>query len=101
MRPTLLFSLACAFLIGCAKTPQVVQVQVPVPVPCPEPPAVSRPALPIAQLQAGASIQEVLRAYAATVALLEGYAGQLETLLDGYRPAAPGATPSPAPQEAP
>lgn len=72
-------------LVGCASSP--VRAQIPVAVPCPPPPAVARPALPIAELTAESQPDAVMRAYAATVEALMGYAGELELLLDGYRPA--------------
>lgn len=82
--------LASALLAGCAAQPPrvvVQQVKVPVPVemPCPAPSVPARPRLPIAGLQPGASPADVARAYVATVAVLEGYAVQLEQLLGVQR----------------
>ncbi len=77
-------------LAGCAApAPRVVvqQVKVPVPVqvPCPAPSVPARPHLPIADLAPGAPPADVARAYVATVAVLEGYAAQLEQLLGARR----------------
>lgn len=70
-------------LSGCASAP--VNAEIPVAVPCPPPPAVARPALPIADLIAESPPDAVMRAYAATVQTLMGYARELELLLNGYR----------------
>lgn len=72
-------------LAGCATTPRPPTAEIPVPVPCPPPPPLSRPALPIAQLSADSPAPVVMRAYAASVNILQGYARQLEMLLSGYR----------------
>lgn len=79
---------------GCAhRPPQTVTVQGPVAVPCPPPPIVNRPALPLSDLTPESGPDAVMRAYAASVAALMGYAAELERLLDGYRqlPEAPHA----------
>lgn len=68
---------------GCASAPRVVEL--PVPIPCPAPPETTRPHLPIADLHDGDSPDNVVRAYAASVEALLGYARELETLLSGYR----------------
>ncbi|HEX7121859.1 MAG TPA: hypothetical protein VF178_05755, partial [Gemmatimonadaceae bacterium] len=62
---------------------------VPVALPCPPPPATARPALPIADLKPGDPPDRVVKAYAATVRVLQGYAAELEQLLEGYRERAP------------
>lgn len=72
-------------LAGCATTPHAVTATLPVAVPCPPPPVITRPALPLAQLTATSTPDAVMRAYVASVTLLQGYARQLERLLDGYR----------------
>lgn len=69
--------------LGCAHAPQVVNV--PVAVPCPAPPAIARPHLPIASLRKDDPPAAVMRAYAATVEALSGYARELEAILQGYR----------------
>lgn len=78
----LLSILALASLWGCAHE---TIVQVPVAVPCPPPPVVSRPHLPIADIKRGDGEAALIKAYAATVEALKGYAEELEALLDGYR----------------
>lgn len=72
------------FLAGCASSPPA-EVRIPVPVQAPQPPEVSRPHLPIADLKKGDPPPLVERAYAASVKALQGYAGQLEQIIDGYR----------------
>lgn len=81
---------AAALLGGCAAPPprvivQKVDVPVPVQVPCPAPSVPERPALPIASLKPGATPADVDRALVATVAVLQGYAAQLEQLLGVQR----------------
>lgn len=77
----------CALLFlalsGCASQPPVVSM--PVPVKVTPPPILSRPALPIATLPANAGVGAQIGAWAATVEILQGYAAELEVLLDGYR----------------
>ena len=80
-------------LAGCAAPPprivvQQVKVPVPVQVPCPAPSVPARPQLPIAGLQPGAAPADVVRAYVAMVAVLQGYAAQLEQLLGARAPGA-------------
>ena len=80
----------CLFLGGCAAQPprvvvQQVKVPVPVQVPCTAPSVPARPALPIAALKPGAAPADVDRALVATVAVLQGYAAQLEQLLGVQR----------------
>ncbi len=81
---------AAALLAGCAAQPPhvvVQQVKVPVAVqmPCPAPSVPARPHLPIADLKPGATPADVDRALVATVAVLQGYAAQLEQLLGAQR----------------
>jgi hypothetical protein len=72
-------------LAGCAASPavhtQVVRVPVPIVQPCPAPSVPARPALPIAALAATSTPAQAMRAYVVSVAVLEGYAEQLEALL--------------------
>ncbi len=81
----LLAAIAVAFLLlcGCAHGPATVQV--PIAVPCPVPREVARPHLPIADLRPGDAPDNVVRAYAASMETLIGYARELETILSGYR----------------
>lgn len=89
MRSILLLSMVV--LAGCAHAPaRVITVQVPVAVPCPPPPPVARPHLPLADLPPKSPPADVMRAYAASVEALTGYASELEALLNGYRAPAPG-----------
>lgn len=53
----------------------------------PQPPATARRALPIADLKPGDPPGTVMKAYAATVRVLQGYAAELEQLLERYRAA--------------
>jgi hypothetical protein len=69
--------------LGCSHAPGVVKV--PVPVPCPAPPAVARPHLPIASLRKDDPPADVMKAYAASLEALSGYARELEAILQGYR----------------
>ena len=87
MKRVLILSL---LLGGCAAPPprvvvQTVKVPVEVQVPCPAPSVPARPALPIASLKTGAAPADVDRALVATVAVLQGYAAQLEQLLGAKR----------------
>ena len=77
-------------LAGCAAPPprvvvQKIDVPVPVQVPCPAPSVPARPHLPIGELKPGAAPADVDRALVATVAVLQGYAAQLEQLLGAKR----------------
>ena len=80
-------------LAGCAASPgvrtQVVRVPVPIVQPCLAPSVPARPALPIAHFAATSSPAQVMRAYVGSVAVLEGYAEQLEALLGVPRKPAP------------
>lgn len=71
--------MALALLCAACGTnpPEVVEVSVPVPIYC-EPPARSRPALPLDALPLEADLFEVLRAAKATTEVLEGYVELLE-----------------------
>jgi hypothetical protein len=84
------FALLLLALGGCAATPQPVQlpetVLVPVPASCPVPNIPQRPRLPLADLPTDAQPDAVARAYAETVETLQGYARQLEALLEAYNP---------------
>ncbi len=76
----------CLFLGACATQPprvivQQVKIPVPVQIKCPAPSVPARPHLPIADLKGTSTPAEVDRAYVASVAVLEGYAEQLEKLL--------------------
>lgn len=64
-----------------------VYVKVPVPINPPQPPVVQRPALAIYQLSSADSKNpaKVAKAYKATIKSLQGYASQLEIILNGYR----------------
>lgn len=80
-----------AALAACAPTRTVVQteiveVKVPVVAECPAPPAVVRPGLPISLIDSMSTDGEVAQMYVATVLALQGYAAELERLLDAYRP---------------
>ncbi len=70
-------------LAGCSTLPRTVEV--PVAIPCPAPPKVSRPRLAVGSLLPDSAPAEVVRAYAASMEALAGYAERLETILDGYR----------------
>ena len=65
----------------------VVYVDKLVPVEAAQPPITPRPVLPIEQLTETqkADEGEVAKAYKATVKALEGYATQLEIIIEGYR----------------
>lgn len=77
--------IAMLILTGCATTALPPTAVLPVAVPPPPPPVIARPALPIAEITAASAPDAVMRAYVASVAVLQGYARQLEKLLDGYR----------------
>jgi hypothetical protein len=74
----------CAAQVPTIKT-QIVKVPVPVQVPCPTLSVPARPALPIAKLSTTSTPAQVDQAYVATVAVLQGYAAQLEQLLGARR----------------
>lgn len=79
-----------ALVAGCGTTTEVrtetVPVLTPVPVQAPAPDVPDRPVLPITQVDSAASHDAVIRAYVASIVLLQGYAEQLERLLDAYTP---------------
>lgn len=83
MRMIAALAVLCLLSVGCAHTPSTVEI--PVAVPCPAPPATVRPHLPISDLRGTDSPDNVVRAYAASVEALIGYAKELETILSGYR----------------
>lgn len=80
----LLFACAAAVfaLAGCATNTAPTPVLIPTPVPCAaaqEAPA--RPVLPLKNIDSAAEPAAVIRAYAASVGLLQGYSEALEQLL--------------------
>ena len=71
-----------AVLSSCTTTRVIYRdVEIPVPVPCRTPPPAVRPQLP----SPGVTDAETIRALTAAFLLLQGYAVELEALLDGYR----------------
>lgn len=71
----------CALFVlapGCRSTPVK-----PIPYACPTPPVIARPALPYASIPTDAPDHDVMRAWAATIEALRGYAEQLEVGLRG------------------
>lgn len=86
-RLALIIALAGA-LCSCSHLPKTVQV--PVAVPCKAPPVVARPHLPAADLDAYTPPDQVIKALVASMEILKGYAAELETLLNGYRPGTGG-----------
>ena len=90
-RSALLLALLAVVATGCTRTravtrTEVVEVRVPVAVAPASPPDVVRPALPIALIGEETTDGEVAQLYVATVLVLQGYAAELERLLDAYRP---------------
>ena len=77
-----LIAVPCSLLLSCAAP---VETLVPVATPCPQPPELIRPHLALQDLQPVAAPSEVLRAYVITVQQLQGYACELETIINGYR----------------
>lgn len=77
--------LGLALLTGCATTtPQIVQV--PVVQPCPAAShAPGRPSIAISRLQPGDGAATVVRSYVESVAELQAYSSNLETLLDACK----------------
>ena len=90
-RYAILLALALA---GCGTTKpvervQTIEVKVPVPTPIPMPKDTVRPELMIYQLKPedDKNPGKVIQYYQATVKQLQGYALELETIVDGYRQA--------------
>lgn len=82
-----------ALLAGCGVTQPIervttVEVKVPVMVPIPEPKPSVRPSLMIYELVDTdvSNPGKVIQYYQATIRQLLGYAVELETVIDGYRP---------------
>lgn len=78
----LLTGLSLAILAGCA-------TQSPAPAVCPEPPPVglpTRPSLAIQTLPKGATQDELLRAYVASLYQCVGYTEELRTLVKPAKP---------------
>lgn len=73
------------FLTACATCPAPKEVKIPVPVASPNPQIPPKPLLPIAKLKPNSSPDTVIKAYAASVELLQGYSQQLVTILRGYQ----------------
>ena len=75
--------------MGCGTTTEVrtetVPVLTPVPVQPPSAPEIDRPVLPLASIDSTSTPDEVMRAYIASVVLLQGYARALEAQLQPYR----------------
>jgi hypothetical protein len=90
-RHLIILWMASTVLAGCARPAQTVHqpppqiVQVPVAVPCPAPAPTVRPHLAVADLPTDADPATIMRAYAASLMALQGYARELEALLDTYR----------------
>jgi hypothetical protein len=61
-------------------------VQVPVPIKCPTPKIPPKPVLPISQLNPNDSPDVVVKAYVASITLLEGYNIELIRILRSYGP---------------
>ena len=71
-------------LSGCATKPEIRTEYVTVPVA--PPPEIKRPVLAIDDLKTGDGPDVVIRAYSITIKTLEGYALQLESALNAYKP---------------
>jgi len=67
------------------RRPPPVEVTVPVPTPAPALAIPERPGLPLARVDSSDSPRRVARAYVRSVLLLQGYARQLETLVQAYQ----------------
>lgn len=78
-------AMAIVLLVTVAACAHQPAVQVPVAVPCPAPPPVVRPKLLVTGLTQATPPDQVMKALIASLEILAGYAGELETLLDGYR----------------
>ena len=78
MRRFSTLALSLILLAGCSKPPVVI--------PCPPPPPVNRPSLRTGALNAQSAPDQVLEAYVLDLADWVGYAQELETLLNAYRP---------------
>lgn len=76
--------LALLALSGCATQTRTVRVEIPVAAECPAPPGIARPYLPSADL-ATENPGDVIRACVGTVEALQGYAMELEAIVNGYR----------------
>ena len=72
-------------LTACATCPAPKEVEIPVPVANPNPQIPQKPSLPIAKLKPNSSPDAVIKAYAASVELLQGYSNQLITILHSYQ----------------
>ena len=68
---------------GCAPAPVKTEY---ITVPVAPPPEIKRPALAIEDLKTGDGPDVVIRAYSITIKTLEGYAMQLESALNAYKP---------------
>ncbi|RQW89943.1 MAG: hypothetical protein EHM79_02230 [Geobacter sp.] len=78
----LLFTGYCSLILACAAPTETL---VPTAIPCPQPPPLIRPHLALQDLPPVVAPSEVLRAYVITVEQLQGYACELETIINGYR----------------
>lgn len=77
-------------MVGCASTKQIstpVEVLVPVPVAAPQPPedAFDLPELPIHTLTEKSSDEDVVKAYAASIKILQGFILKIQKYLEIYR----------------
>ena len=85
-----LLPLLLVLLAGCASAPPISPIATPVTVKMPvyEPvycavPALTKPALPIAQLGANSAPADTVRAYAATVVILKGAVSERDAVIAG------------------
>lgn len=82
------FAALIAALSGC-RPPEAryITVKVPVAVPAPEPPILPWPELPTQSITADSTEAAVVKAYVATLWLLQGRLAEAYTILNGYRTA--------------
>lgn len=73
--------LLALLLTGCATKPQTVYITAPVT----PPPVIERPVLEITKLKDSDEANVVIQAHRITIKQLQGYAVQLEKLLEAYR----------------
>ena len=89
-----IYFVSSLLLLGCASTSPIIpskvitepkKVEIAVATPCPVPPVIDRPQLSLSTLNNTSTPEDIIKSYAASIKALQGYALQLESILNTYR----------------
>lgn len=81
VKSNIIVACACILLTACG----TIQTKTMVTAECPEPPKTERPELEVLKLKFGDDAATVMQAHRADIKACQGYAVELETLLNAYR----------------